>query len=437
MSASLARAQDALTFVLWCGLRLANHKGPIGPDEKSVGHRAAGVDTQHLVSCAISASRGRDAALGARAAQGADQSHPGVGAGDVLVGGGARARRRGHDRGVLMMGEVPDLGSRSVARGGLRCGRVIYCGGRRRVRSCRSAREEFNALMSVTRCWRDRLPFVLMRHAGLRRGEAVICWEEDLHFVAGRARAGLSCSGRASACSPSHDRAGLPRRSRRSDRIVPVGAVIVFCADRSFYERDGIAGATSSPTVLVNVAGENAGKPLRLDHVNSIVTDLCRRARLERRSLRTCCGTRGHGTGRGRRSGGRQGSARPPASGDNGTVRASGVGAVRAAVDRGQRPTAHLERPELDPIRHDAPAAHVPCALIDRRHHTKPSGCRAQGPAHRSPSTDAGHQCPETERTRLPRIPTARPERVPRLTLYEHSLVAPLGLALRTSGPLP
>ena len=48
---------------------------------------------------------------------------------------------------------------------------------------------------------------------------------------------------------------------------------------------------------------------------------------------------------------------------------------------QGQRPAAHLENAELDPIRRDAPGAHVPCALIDRRHPAKPSGCSAKAPA--------------------------------------------------------
>ncbi len=34
--------------------------------------------------------------------------------------------------------------------------------------------------------------------------------------------------------------------------------------------------------MLVNVAGERAGRSLRVDHVNSIVSDLSRRARLDR-----------------------------------------------------------------------------------------------------------------------------------------------------------
>jgi hypothetical protein len=105
-----------------------------------------------------------------------------------------------------------------------------------------------------------------------------------------RAPQGLSGSPRELGCGARGAHLHVRRRTTelgssaksRSDRIVPIDAVTVFCADRWFYERDGIAGAESSATVLVNVAGENVGRPLRVDHVNSIVTDLCRRARLER-----------------------------------------------------------------------------------------------------------------------------------------------------------
>ena len=66
-------------------------------------------------------------------------------------------------------------------------------------------------------------------------------------------------------------RSRAPRRSPGSERIVPVDAVIVFCADRWYYERERMPGAERSPTVLVNVAGENVGGPMRVDQVNSIV----------------------------------------------------------------------------------------------------------------------------------------------------------------------
>jgi integrase/recombinase XerD len=179
------------------------------------------------------------------------------------------------------MGELPDLGfsERRSRRFALRPRHVLRAEAPGEVVPV--AREEFNALMSVTRCWRDRLLLVLMRHAGLRRGEAVNLLQEDLHFVADARE--LGCRARGAHLHVRRRTTELASSAKsKSDRIVPVDAVIVFCADRWFYERDRIAGATSSPTVLVNVAGENAGEPLRVDHVNSIVTDLCRRARLER-----------------------------------------------------------------------------------------------------------------------------------------------------------
>jgi hypothetical protein len=123
-------------------------------------------------------------------------------------------------------------------------------------------RDEFNALMSVTQCWRDRLLLVLMRHAGLRRGEAVNLCEEDLHFVSDARELGCRARGAHLHVRRRTTEQGSPAKSR-CDRMVPVDAVIVFCADRRHYERERIPGAESSRTVLVNVAGERAGRPRR------------------------------------------------------------------------------------------------------------------------------------------------------------------------------
>jgi site-specific recombinase XerD len=142
-------------------------------------------------------------------------------------------------------------------------------------------REEFNALMRVTRTWRDRLLLVLMRHAGLRRGEAVLLREEDVHFMRDARELGCARSGAHLHVRRRTTEQGSSAKSR-GERIVPVDAVTVFCADRWYYERERIPGAERSPTVLVTVAGEHAGAPMRVDQVNSIVSDLSRRAGLER-----------------------------------------------------------------------------------------------------------------------------------------------------------
>jgi integrase/recombinase XerD len=142
-------------------------------------------------------------------------------------------------------------------------------------------REEFNALIGVTRMWRDRLLLVLMRHAGLRRGEAVLLCEEDVHFMRDAREPGCARSGAHLHVRRRTTEHGSSAKSRH-ERIVPVDAVTVFCADRWHYERDRVPGAERSPTVLVNVAGENAGARIRVDQVNSIVSDLSRRAGLER-----------------------------------------------------------------------------------------------------------------------------------------------------------
>ena len=182
---------------------------------------------------------------------------------------------------LFVIGVVADLGvsERRVRRFALRPRHVLR--GEEPGEVLPVSREEFTALMAVTRCWRDRLLLVLMRHAGLRRGEAVNLLEEDLHFV-GDARA-LGCAARGPHLHVRRrtTEQGSSGKSRR-ERLVPVDAVTVFCSDRWYYERAGIPGAERSGTVLVNVAGGRAGRPMRVDHVNSIVGDLCRRARLER-----------------------------------------------------------------------------------------------------------------------------------------------------------
>lgn len=182
---------------------------------------------------------------------------------------------------LFVMGEVPDLGlsERRTRRFALRPRHVLRAEAPGEVVPV--TREEFNALMRATGCWRDRLLLVLMRHAGLRRGEAVNLLEEDLHFVGDARELGCAARGAHLHVRRRTTEQGSSAKSR-CDRIVPVDVMVVFCADRWFYERDRISGAERSSTVLVNVAGETAGKPMRVDHVNSIVSDLCRRARLER-----------------------------------------------------------------------------------------------------------------------------------------------------------
>jgi len=64
---------------------------------------------------------------------------------------------------------------------------------------------------------------------------------------------------------------------------VPVDAVVVFCSDRWYYERERVPGAERSVTVLVNLDGPKVGGPMRVDQVNAVLTDLGRRAGLERR----------------------------------------------------------------------------------------------------------------------------------------------------------
>jgi integrase/recombinase XerD len=182
---------------------------------------------------------------------------------------------------LFVMGLVPDLriSERPVRRFAVRPRHVLRAEQPGEVNPV--TRDEFNALMRVTRSWRDRLLLVLMRHAGLRRGEAVLLCEEDVHFMRDARELGCARAGAHIHVRRRTTEHGSSAKSRR-ERIVPVDPVTVFCADRWYYEREQIPGADRSPTVLVNVAGENAGGPVRVDQVNSIVSDLSRRAGLER-----------------------------------------------------------------------------------------------------------------------------------------------------------
>ena len=184
---------------------------------------------------------------------------------------------------LFVMGEVPDpLGvseSRS-RRFALRPRHVLRAEQPGEVVPV--SREEFNALMRATLNWRDRLLLVLMRHAGLRRGEAVMLREEDVHLM-GDARE-LGCGARVGAHVHVRRRTSEQGSSGKSSRgrTVPVDAVVVFCSDRWYYERERVSGAERSLTVLVNIDGPNLGGPMRADQVNAILTDLSRRAGLDR-----------------------------------------------------------------------------------------------------------------------------------------------------------
>jgi integrase/recombinase XerD len=183
---------------------------------------------------------------------------------------------------LFVMGQMPDPGisERPVRRFAVRPRHVLRAEQPGEVNPV--SREEFNALMRVTQNWRDRLLLVLMRHAGLRRGEAVLLLEEDVHFMRDARELGCARPGAHLHVRRRTTEQGSSAKSR-SGRLVPVDAVTVFCADRWHYERERIPGADRSLTVLVNVAGDNAGGPVRVDHVNSVLSDLSRRAGLDRK----------------------------------------------------------------------------------------------------------------------------------------------------------
>ena len=181
---------------------------------------------------------------------------------------------------LFVMGQLPDLGI-GAALAALRPASPP-CVARRGAGRCQPGDARgVQRPDGATHNWRDRLLLVLMRPA-CAAGRPFCCLR----------RTCISCATPGSSVAPGLARTctcGARRPSRGSsakssrDRIVPVDAVTVFCADRWHYERELIPAADGSPTVLVNGCGENMGRPVRVDQVNSIVSDLCLRARLERK----------------------------------------------------------------------------------------------------------------------------------------------------------
>ena len=156
---------------------------------------------------------------------------------------------------LFVMGQVPDAGisERPVRRFAVRPRHVLRAEQPGEVNPV--SREEFNALMRITHNWRDRLLLVLMRHAGLRRGEAVLLLEEDVHFMDDARELGCARAGAHIHVRRRTTEQGSSAKSRR-ERIVPVDTVTVFCADRWHYERERVPGAES----VANGAGQGRGR---------------------------------------------------------------------------------------------------------------------------------------------------------------------------------
>lgn len=140
---------------------------------------------------------------------------------------------------------------------------------------------EVEALLGVSRCWRDRLLLVVLWFCGLRIGEALGMRRADLHLTASARALGCGIAGphlhvvaRDANVNGAHAKSG--------DRHVPVRAEVLACYDHYLAERGACPGAEDCDFVFVNLFHAPVGRPMSDHTVRQWLASLSRRAGLER-----------------------------------------------------------------------------------------------------------------------------------------------------------
>jgi site-specific recombinase XerD len=144
----------------------------------------------------------------------------------------------------------------------------------------RASDEAAVALLRACRSARDRLLVLLLCRAGLRRSEAVGLRREDIHFLVDSSGLGCDFPGSHLHVVRRDNINGAWAKSRHS-RAVPVDGLVVQAHDQYVLERAGVAGASVSDFVLVNLFRPPVGAPMKPGAVNELFTALCRRAGLD------------------------------------------------------------------------------------------------------------------------------------------------------------
>lgn len=135
------------------------------------------------------------------------------------------------------------------------------------LRACRSARDRFIVIASAR---------------GLRRGELVALRREDLHFTLDATALGCPVAGEhVHVVRREIAPRGAFAKSRR-ERVLPVDALLVQAWDAYWWERGECRAAAGCDFVLVNLAREPLGAPMRPGAVNELFAALSRRAGLDR-----------------------------------------------------------------------------------------------------------------------------------------------------------
>lgn len=129
---------------------------------------------------------------------------------------------------------------------------------------------------------RDRLIVLLMARAGLRRGELCGLRRADVHLLADSRVLGCSVP-RAHVHVVRRDNANRAWAKSRRQRWVPIDSMLVQAFDAYVFERLGVADASGSDFLLVNLFREPIGASMPPDAINELLTAAGRRAGLRRR----------------------------------------------------------------------------------------------------------------------------------------------------------
>lgn len=140
---------------------------------------------------------------------------------------------------------------------------------------------EVEALMRVSRCWRDRLLLVVLWFCGLRIGEVLGLRRGDLHLTASARALGCAIPGPHLHVVARDDNPN-GAQAKSGDRHVPVRAEILACYDHYLGERGCCVAAQDCDFVFVNLFHTPIGRPMSDHTVRQWLAVMSGRAGLER-----------------------------------------------------------------------------------------------------------------------------------------------------------
>lgn len=159
---------------------------------------------------------------------------------------------------------------------------------RHRLRAPRSARpegatqQEWEAMLELASCWRDRFLLVLLWFTGLRIGEVLGLRRSDLHFAGSSKAMGCQLAGTHLHVVRRENNPNRASAKSRDPRAVPVGPWVLAYYDRYVEERLRCAPADACDFVFVNLRHPPLGAPMTDSGARQLIRGLGQRAGLAR-----------------------------------------------------------------------------------------------------------------------------------------------------------